>query len=66
MKQFSYPRMSPLSNAQFRPRSPGKSARVSSGSKTMDVPKLTTRSGSLAIKRNARSGKMYHWAGGGK
>lgn len=62
---ISYPSMAPLSNAQFRPRTPGKPAKVSSGSKTMDVPTLTTRSGSLAIKRNARAGKKYHWAGGG-
>ena len=61
--KISYPRMAPLSNAQFRPRSPGKSAKPPSGKSTMSVPKLTTRSGSLAIKRNARSGKMYHHAG---
>lgn len=54
----------PISNLQFRPRRAGSAnANVPASHKTMDVPKLTTRSGSLAIKRNARSGKMTHWAG---
>lgn len=63
MGGISYPHMSVLSNSQFRPRTPGKSAQAPHGKQTMDVPRLVTRSGSLAIKRNARSGKMYHWAG---
>lgn len=55
----------PLSNRQFFPRSNrAATSRNSapSGGKTMNVPKLTTRSGSLAIKRNARAGKKYNWA----
>jgi hypothetical protein len=61
MKKIS---SAPISNLQFRPRRVGSAnASVPSGKTSMSVPKLTTRSGSLAIKRNARSGKLYHWAG---
>lgn len=48
----------PISNTQFRPRTT-RSGNLGRGSQTMHVPKLTTRSGSLGIKRNARGGKLY-------
>lgn len=51
-----------LSNSQFRPRSM-QSGNLGRGSTTMKVPKLTKKGGTLGIKRNARSGKMYHHAG---
>lgn len=52
----------PISNKQFRPRTT-RSGNIGRANRTMSVPKLPTRSGSIRIKRNARSGTKYHHAG---
>ena len=51
----------PISNKQFRPRTT-RSGNLGRANRQFTVPKLTTRSGSLGLKRNARAGKKYHWA----
>lgn len=55
----------PISNTQFRPRTMRSGDSYTGANKTMDVPIIPTRSGSIRIKRNARAGKKYHWASGG-
>ena len=55
----------PLSNKQFRPRRIGSgNAKVPSGTKVSKVPTRRSTGQLGSMTRNARSGKLYHHAGG--